>query len=179
VGRRGGGGKSAGSTERGVRTGRRRWVRRGGGGGKSLSALIAVIKFENLPDPPPTKILRLRISNRPRLTPDIAARAQADYFQPLSGEPFRAIVFSRKIARPNRAISSPSISRCRIPRLAHRTRALIARTLAFVTFPHFRAVYESFDSSIAISKYCLVGISLTANSRVETRLLLAKMNARG
>lgn len=33
--------------------------------GESLSALIAVIKFENLPDPPPTKILRLRISNRP------------------------------------------------------------------------------------------------------------------
>lgn len=32
--------------------------------GESLSALIAVIKFENLPDPPPTKILRLRISNR-------------------------------------------------------------------------------------------------------------------
>jgi len=32
--------------------------------GESLSALIAVIKFENLPDPPPTKILRFRISNR-------------------------------------------------------------------------------------------------------------------
>lgn len=31
--------------------------------GESLSALIAVIKFENLPNPPPTKIL-LRISNR-------------------------------------------------------------------------------------------------------------------
>lgn len=31
--------------------------------GESLSALIAVIKFENLPDPPPTRIL-LRISNR-------------------------------------------------------------------------------------------------------------------
>lgn len=32
--------------------------------GESLSALIAVIKFENLPDPSPTEILRLRISNR-------------------------------------------------------------------------------------------------------------------
>lgn len=53
---------------------RERVVSRGAGGtancanrtaveGESLSALIAVIKFENLPDPPPTRIL-LGISNR-------------------------------------------------------------------------------------------------------------------
>lgn len=53
-------------------------------GGESLSALIAVIKFENLPDPPPTKILRLRISNRPGLRL-VLPRAQADYFQALWG----------------------------------------------------------------------------------------------
>lgn len=52
--------------------------------GESLSALIAVIKFENLPDPPPTKILRLRISDRPGLRP-ILPRAQADYFQAHEG----------------------------------------------------------------------------------------------
>lgn len=53
-------------------------------GGESLSALIAVIKFENLPDPPPTKILRLRISNRSDLL-SVLPRAQADYFQALWG----------------------------------------------------------------------------------------------
>lgn len=52
--------------------------------GESLSALIAVIKFENLPDPSPTKILRLRISNRSGLL-SVLPRAQADYFQALSG----------------------------------------------------------------------------------------------
>lgn len=53
-------------------------------GGESLSALIAVIKFENLPDPSPTKILRLRISNRSGLL-SVLPRAQADYFQALWG----------------------------------------------------------------------------------------------
>jgi len=128
----------------------------GGGGGKSLSALIAVIKFENLPDPPPTKILRLRISNRPRLTPDIAARAQADYFQALSGEPFRrrAIVLflAKNRAPPNRLRSSLALS--------NSASRAIARALDLLS--HFRAV----------SRIFFVGIRFTAR-RAETRLSVA------
>lgn len=76
---------------------RERAVSRGAGGtancanraaveGESLSALIAVIKFENLPDPPPTR------RGDQDLTPDfksflgllpVLPRVQADYFQAL------------------------------------------------------------------------------------------------
>jgi len=64
--------------------------------GESLSVLIAVIKFENLPEPPPTKILCLQISNSFLDSLPVLPRAQADYFQALCAVALH-VFFPKKI----------------------------------------------------------------------------------